>query len=152
MSRDDDEHESIRDEQVKVFRMIRPLSAEDLVRGQFRGYRQEDGVARDSMVETFAAALLRIDSPRWDGVPFFIRAGKCLPTTMTEVLVMLKPPALSKLCPRPGELCAHPLSPDVTIAIRCPCKASRRAVDWRYRRNSKWSTTRTGKMDAYEVS
>ena len=57
--------EAIRNEQVKVFRMIRPLSAEDLVRGQFRGYRQEDGVARDSMVETFAAARLRIDSPRW---------------------------------------------------------------------------------------
>jgi len=72
-------HASVRDEQVKLFRMIRPLGPEDLVRGQFRGYRQEDGVARDSKVETFAAARLHIDSPRWDGVPFFIRAGKCLP-------------------------------------------------------------------------
>ena len=110
-------HESIRDEQVKVFRMIRPLSPEDLVRGQFRGYRQEDGVARDSMVETFAAARLRIDSPRWDGVPFFIRAGKRLPTTMTEVLVTLKRPALSKLCPGPANYVRFRLSPDVTIAI-----------------------------------
>src|SRR6266516_2470566 len=74
-------HESIRDEQVKVFRTIRPLSADDLVRGQFRGYRKEKGVAPDSSVETFAAARLHIDSWRWDGVPFFIRAGKCLATT-----------------------------------------------------------------------
>jgi glucose-6-phosphate 1-dehydrogenase len=109
--------ESIRDEQVKVFRMIRPLSPEDVLRGQFHGYRQEDGVARDSKVETFAAVRLRIDSPRWDGVPFFIRAGKCLPTTMTEVLVMFKPPALSKLCPGQANYVRFRLSPDVTIAI-----------------------------------
>src|SRR3989454_317333 len=77
-------HESIRDEQVKVFRMIRPLRPEDLVRGQFRGYRKEEGVAPDSAVETFAAVRLHIDSWRWDGVPFFIRAGKCLAATTTE--------------------------------------------------------------------
>jgi glucose-6-phosphate 1-dehydrogenase len=110
-------HESIRDEQVKVFRMIRPLSPEDLVRGQFRGYRQEDGVARDSRVETFAAARLRINSPRWDGVPFLIRAGKCLPTTVTEVLVMLKRPALGDMCPGQANYVRFRLSPDVTIAI-----------------------------------
>jgi glucose-6-phosphate 1-dehydrogenase len=109
--------ESIRDEQVKVFRTIRPLAPEDLVRGQFRGYHQEDGVARDSKVETFAAVRLSIESPRWDGVPFFIRAGKCLPTTMTEVLVILKPPALSKLCPGQANYVRFRLSPDVTIAI-----------------------------------
>ena len=109
--------ESIRDEQVKVFKTIRPLSPEDVVRGQFRGYREEDGVARDSMVETYAAARLRIDSPRWEGVPFYIRAGKCLPTTMTEVLVMLKPPALGKLCPGQANYVRFRLSPDVTIAI-----------------------------------
>lgn len=109
--------ESIRDEQVKVFRMIRPLCPEDVVRGQFHGYHQEDGVARDSKVETFAAVRLRIDSPRWDGVPFFIRAGKCLPTTMTEVLVMFKPPALSELCPGQANYVRFRLSPDVTIAI-----------------------------------
>jgi len=111
------DHEAIRDEQAKVFRMIRPLSPEDVVRGQFRGYRQEEGVARDSKVETFAAARLHIDSPRWDGVPFFIRTGKCLPTTMTEVLVMFKPPALSKLCPGQANYVRFRLSPDVTIAI-----------------------------------
>jgi glucose-6-phosphate 1-dehydrogenase len=110
-------HEAIRDEQVKLFKMIRPLSREDLVRGQFRGYREEKGVAPDSMVETFAAARLTIDSPRWDGVPFFIRAGKCLATTMTEVLVMLKPPELGKLCPGQANYVRFRLSPDMTIAI-----------------------------------
>lgn len=110
-------HESIRDEQAKLFRKIRPLSSDDLVRGQFDGYRQEDGVARDSKVETFAAARLHIDSPRWEGVPFFVRAGKCLPTTLTEVLVVLKPPAISTLCPGQANYVRFRLSPDVTIAI-----------------------------------
>lgn len=109
--------QSIRDEQVKVFKTIRPLNPEDVVRGQFRDYRQEEGVARDSKVETFVAARLHIDSPRWDGVPFFLRAGKCLPTTMTEVLVMLKRPALSTLCPGQANYVRFRLSPDVTIAI-----------------------------------
>jgi glucose-6-phosphate 1-dehydrogenase len=108
---------SIRAEQVKVFRKIRPLGPSDVVRGQFRGYRREDGVARNSKVETFAAARLRIDSPRWKGVPFFIRAGKRLPTTMMEVLVMLKSPALGKLCPGQANYVRFRLSPDVTIAI-----------------------------------
>jgi glucose-6-phosphate 1-dehydrogenase len=110
-------YESIRDEQLKVFRKIRPLSPQDVSRGQFRGYRQEEGVADNSIVETFAAARLHIDSPRWDGVPFFIRAGKCLPTTMTEVLVMLKRPVLSTLCPGQANYVRFRLSPDVTIAI-----------------------------------
>ena len=123
--------ESIRDEQVKVFRMIRPLSPEDLVRGQFRGYREEDGVARDSKVETFAAARLLIDSPRWDGVPFFIRAGKCLPTTMTEVLVMFKPPALGELCPGQANYVPLPTESRRDDCYRCPRQAPRRGVDWR---------------------
>ena len=110
-------HESIREEQVKVFRTIRPLGPEDIVRGQFCGYRQEDGVARDSKVETFAAARLHIDSPRWEGVPFFIRAGKCLPVTMTEVMVTLKKATLSKLGPSQANYVRFRLSPDVTIAI-----------------------------------
>jgi glucose-6-phosphate 1-dehydrogenase len=109
--------ESIRDEQVKVFRMIRPLSPEDLVRGQFRGYRREPGVAPDSTVETFAAVRLYLDSWRWDGVPFLVRAGKCLATTTTEVLVKLQRPPLSKLCPDETNYVRFRLSPDVTIAI-----------------------------------
>ncbi len=110
-------HESIRDEQVKVFHMVRPLSPDDLVRGQFRGYRQEDGVAPNSTVETFAAVRLHIDSWRWDGVPFFIRAGKCLPMTTTEVLVTLQRPPLTRLAPGEANYFRFRLSPDVTIAV-----------------------------------
>jgi glucose-6-phosphate 1-dehydrogenase len=110
-------HESIRDEQVKLFRMIRPLSPDGLVLGQFRGYRKEKGVAADSTVETFAAARLSIDSWRWDGVPFFIRAGKCLGATTTEVLVTLRRPPLSRLSPRDTNYVLFQLSPQVKIAI-----------------------------------
>ena len=84
--------ESIRDEKVKVLQAIPPLDARSVVRGQFRGYRDEKGVAPDSQVETFAAVRLEIDSWRWQGVPFYIRAGKCLPVTCTEVLVKLRRP------------------------------------------------------------
>jgi glucose-6-phosphate 1-dehydrogenase len=109
--------EAIRDEQTKLFRAIRPLRPEDLVRGQFRGYRQEEGVAPRSTVETFAAVRLTIDSWRWDGVPFLIRAGKCLAATTTEVLVTLQRPPLSKLSPHDANYVRFRLSPDVTIAI-----------------------------------
>jgi glucose-6-phosphate 1-dehydrogenase len=109
--------ESLRDEQVKVFRTIRPLNPDDLVRGQFRGYRQEEGVAPDSNVETFAAVRLHIDSWRWDGVPFFIRAGKCLPLTATEVTVTLKRPPLSRLSPGETNYLRFRLSPDVVIGV-----------------------------------
>jgi glucose-6-phosphate 1-dehydrogenase len=109
--------ESIRDEQVKVFRAIRPLSPADLVRGQFKGYRQEDGVASDSAVETFAAVRLHIDSWRWDGVPFFIRAGKCMPLSATEVLVSLKRPPLRRVGPEETNHFRFRLSPDVIIAV-----------------------------------
>jgi glucose-6-phosphate 1-dehydrogenase len=84
--------ESIRDEKVKVLRAIPPLEARNVVRGQFRGYRSEPGVAADSKVETFAVMKLEIDSWRWRGVPFYIRAGKALPVTCTEVLVRLRQP------------------------------------------------------------
>ena len=87
-------HESIRDEQVKVFRAIPPLEPSQLVRGQFRGYRNEPGVAPDSQVETYAAVRLEIDSWRWEGVPFLIRAGKRLKSTVTEVIVKLKRPPI----------------------------------------------------------
>jgi glucose-6-phosphate 1-dehydrogenase len=110
-------HESIRDEQVKVFRTIRPLQPDDLVRGQFRGYRREQGVAPNSTVETFAAVRLHIDSWRWDGVPFFIRTGKSLATTATEVVVTLRRPPLSRLSPRDTNYVLFQLSPQVRIAI-----------------------------------
>jgi glucose-6-phosphate 1-dehydrogenase len=84
--------EPLRDEKVKVFRAIRPLTGRSLVRGQYRGYRDEAGVAPDSRVETFAAMQIHLDSWRWQGVPFFIRAGKHLPVTATEVVVALRRP------------------------------------------------------------
>ncbi len=79
-------------EKAKVFKAMRPVGAGDLVRGQFRGYRDEPGVAKDSTVETFCAARLFIDSWRWAGVPFYLRSGKCLPADFAEVVVALKPP------------------------------------------------------------
>jgi glucose-6-phosphate 1-dehydrogenase len=86
---DDD---ALRDEVVKVFKSIHPLNKDDVVRGQFIGYCDEDGVASDSKVETFAAVRLQMDSWRWEGVPFYIRAGKNLPVTATEVIVELRYP------------------------------------------------------------
>jgi glucose-6-phosphate 1-dehydrogenase len=109
--------DSIRDEIVKVFRQVKPLDPTGLVRGQFEGYRREVGVAADSRVETFAALRLEIDSWRWDGVPFFIRAGKCMPVTTTEVMVELKRPPVTGLAPGKGNYLRLRLSPDVTIAM-----------------------------------
>jgi glucose-6-phosphate 1-dehydrogenase len=115
-------HESIRDEQVKVFRSIRPLDRKDLVRGQFAGYRREPGVAPDSNVETFAAVRLHVDSWRWDGVPFFIRAGKCLPVTATEVTVTLKGPPLRHTPADERNNVSFRLSPDVFISLGARAK------------------------------
>jgi glucose-6-phosphate 1-dehydrogenase len=84
--------ESIRDEKVKVLKAIPSLVEPNLVRGQFRGYRSEKGVAADSQVETFAAVRLEVNSWRWEGVPFYIRAGKCMPVSSTEILVRLRKP------------------------------------------------------------
>jgi glucose-6-phosphate 1-dehydrogenase len=84
--------ESMRDEKAHIFKAMRPLDPAHVVRGQFHGYRQENGVAPDSQVETFAAVKLYLDTWRWAGVPFYIRAGKNLPVTCTEVLVQLKEP------------------------------------------------------------
>jgi len=84
--------DALRDEKVKILKAIRPPSSQDVVRGQFQGYRDEPGVAPDSDVETFAALPLQIESWRWAGVPFLIRAGKCMPVSATEVLVRLRPP------------------------------------------------------------
>src|ERR1700727_1108957 len=82
-------------EKLRLFRAMRPLDPKEVVRGQFKGYRDEPGVAKDSQVETFAALCLHIDTWRWAGVPFYIRAGKCLPISATEVTVTLKRPPLA---------------------------------------------------------
>jgi glucose-6-phosphate 1-dehydrogenase len=89
------EPEAMQAEKLRLFRAMRPLDPKEVVRGQFKGYRDEAGVAKDSQIETFAALRLRIDTWRWAGVPFYIRAGKCLPISATEVTVTLKRPPLA---------------------------------------------------------
>jgi glucose-6-phosphate 1-dehydrogenase len=110
--------ETIRDEKVKVLKAMRALEAKDLVRGQFRGYRNEPGVAPDSNVETFAALKLSVDSWRWQGVPFYIRAGKSLPVTCTEIVVRLRrPPAVFPTCRPAQNYFRFRISPEVTGAF-----------------------------------
>ena len=109
--------DSIRDEQVKVFRAIEPLTPQNVVRGQFDGYLKEPGVAPNSTVETFAAVRLEVDSWRWAGVPFFVRAGKSLPLTATEVLVDLKQPPLSRLSPEESNYFRFRLGPKISISL-----------------------------------
>src|SRR6266446_1237859 len=110
--------ESIRDEKVKVLKAIQALEETNLVRGQFRGYLQEKGVAQESKMETFAALRLEVDSWRWQGVPFYIRAGKCLPVTCTEIVCRLrKPPTFIPAEFLNSNYLRFRISPDVAIAI-----------------------------------
>ncbi len=113
--------EPLRDEKAKVFRGIRPLTGRSLVRGQYRGYRDEQGVAPDSQVETFAAMQIHLDSWRWEGVPFFIRTGKHLPLTATEILVTLRLPpqkVFAETIPAQANYLRFRLGPDqVAIAL-----------------------------------
>ena len=116
VGRDD---ESMNAAKLQLFRAIRPLRPKDVVRGQFHGYRDEAGVAADSQVETFVALRLHIDTWRWAGVPFYIRAGKCLPVTATEVRVDLKAPpvAIFDRIPRDeSNYFRFRLSPEVVIS------------------------------------
>ena len=106
-------------EKLRLFRAMRPLDPKEVVRGQFKGYRDEPGVAKDSQIETFAALCLHIDTWRWAGVPFYIRAGKCLPISATEVTVTLKRPPLSIFDPSevmPRNYFRLRLSPEVVIS------------------------------------
>ena len=110
--------ESIRDEKAKVLKAICPIAEKDLVRGQFRGYRNENGVAKDSQTETFAALKLEINSWRWKGVPFYIRAGKNLPVTCTEIVGRFrKPPSLVGADHLKENHLRLRLNPEVTIAM-----------------------------------
>jgi glucose-6-phosphate 1-dehydrogenase len=118
-------HEAIRDEQAKVLRTVRPLSLENLVLGQFRGYRDEAGVAKESQVATYAALRLFVDSWRWHGVPFYVRAGKSLATSCTEVIVELRhapPVVFAEQVPSQGNYVRFRLSPEVVIAIGARAK------------------------------
>ena len=109
--------DSVRDEQVKVFKTIPPLSPANIVRGQFHGYRDEPGVDPHSDVETFAAVKLEVDSWRWSGVPFLIRAGKKLPITATEVFVKLRKPPLSKSGYEGRNYYRFRLGPDIELSV-----------------------------------
>ena len=110
--------ELLRDEKAKVLKGIRPLQSRDVIRGQFRGYRDEPGVTPDSQTETFIGLRLEINSWRWKGVPFYIRAGKNLPVTATEVMVKLRqPPAIFTGIPLPANYFRFRVTPDLMIAV-----------------------------------
>jgi glucose-6-phosphate 1-dehydrogenase len=115
-----EESDAMRDEKARILKAVRPLTPQDIVRGQFKGYRQEEGVAPDSRVETYAAIRLFVDTWRWAGVPFYIRAGKCLPVTATEVNVTLRRPPLDTFEEKDHGSPNHfrlRLSPEVMIAL-----------------------------------
>lgn len=117
--------EAIRDEQAKVLRTVRPIQGDDVILGQFKGYRDERGVSPASEVGTYAALRLHVDSWRWNGVPFFVRAGKSLATTTTEVLVELRqapPVVFPEPIPALGNYVRFRLSPDVAIGIGARAK------------------------------
>ena len=143
--------ESVRDEKVKVLKAISPIEEKDLVRGQFRGYRDENGVAKDSQTETFAALKLEVNSWRWKGVPFYIRAGKCLPTTCTEIVGKFrKPPTLI-----PDSLLTENhlrlrLSPEVTIAMGMMALAPGDGLSLQTGEMVASHSPRADEMDAYE--
>jgi glucose-6-phosphate 1-dehydrogenase len=108
-----------------VLRTVRPLRPEDTVQGQFRGYRDEPGVAKDSKLGTYAAVRLHVDSWRWQGVPFVVRAGKCLAKTATEVFVELRgapPVVFPEPSPPNGNYLRFRLSPNVAIALGARAK------------------------------
>jgi glucose-6-phosphate 1-dehydrogenase len=118
--------EAIRDEQARVLRNVRPLDCEDIVLGQYRGYRDEADVAKDSQVATYAALRLHVDSWRWEGVPFFVRTGKNLAATVTEVSVELKHPpqvVFAEPPPSAGNTVRFRLGPDVAISIDARIKS-----------------------------
>ena len=144
--------ESMRDEKVKVLKAIPPIDPANLVRGQFNGYRDEPGVAKDSNVETFAALKLEVKNWRWDGVPFYIRAGKNLPITCTEVLARLKRPPVtnSTAADLPQNYVRFRISPEMTIAMAVAVTSysddgKQEAVEMIASRHA-----RPGEMEAYE--
>src|SRR6266568_3481157 len=143
--------ESVRDEKVKVLKAISPIEQDDIVRGQFRGYRDEKGVPKDSQMETFAALRLKINSWRWKGVPFYVRAGKCLPVTCTEIVGRFhKPPTLIPEAVLKENHLRLRLSPEVLIAMGMMTLApgDKFAVETSEMVAS--SAPRAGEMEAYE--
>ena len=123
--------DALRDAKQRAFRAMRPLAPTDVVRGQFRGYRNEDGVASDSKVETFAAIRLHIDTWRWAGVPFYVRAGKRMPVSATEVLVELKRPpqaVFDTIIQNQADYFRFRLSPNIDISLGARAKVPGEAM------------------------
>ncbi len=123
--------ESIRDEKVRVLKAIPPIETANLVRGQFRGYLDEKGVAPDSKVETFAALKLRIDSWRWEGVPFYVRAGKDLPVTALEILARFRKPPVTSFTPtqKIQNHLRYRLSPEIGVGISLSAAPTQKGGD-----------------------
>jgi glucose-6-phosphate 1-dehydrogenase len=143
--------ETVRDEKVKVLKAIRPLEVNNLVRGQFRDYRQEKGVAPNSNTETFAALRLEVDSWRWKGVPFYIRAGKNLPVTCTEVVGRLrKPPIVVRDSDLSQNYLRFRISPEMTIAMGVTVLASGEEMKGEAVEMVASRHPRPDEMDAYE--
>src|SRR4029453_12520749 len=143
--------EAIRDEKVKVLKAIPPIAEKDLVRGQFRGYRNENGVAKDSEMETFAALKLEINSWRWKGVPFYIRAGKCLPVTCTEIVGKFrKPPSLIPAEELKENHLRLRLNPEMTIAMGMMVMSPGEDMAARTDEMLASHSPHAGEIDAYE--
>jgi glucose-6-phosphate 1-dehydrogenase len=143
--------ESIRDEKVKVLKAIEPIRPEDLVRGQFRGYVAEPGVAKGSTTETFAAMRLYIHSWRWSGVPFYIRAGKSLPVTCTEVVVRLRrPPRVFPTAIEAPNYMRFRISPDVESAFGLTAMDAEDKLVGQQVELLAHRSPPAGEMDAYE--
>ena len=144
--------ESMRDEKVKVLKAIPAIKPEDVVRGQFIGYLDEKGVAPNSQVETFAALQLEIKSWRWDGVPFYIRAGKNLPVTCTEVMARLRrPPNTNMTEPdTPQNYLRFRISPEMTIAMAVSVAAENESGKREEVELVACRHPRPGEMEAYE--
>jgi glucose-6-phosphate 1-dehydrogenase len=143
--------ESVRDEKVKVLKAIPEITPMDVVRGQFRGYRDEPGVAKDSRTETFAALKLNIRSWRWKDVPFYVRAGKLLPVTCTEIVARFrKPPTLLSNGALKENHLRFRISPDVAIGMGMMTLASADTFAMESTEMLASSASRAGEMEAYE--
>jgi glucose-6-phosphate 1-dehydrogenase len=148
--------EAIRDEQAKVLRTVRPMEVQYMVRGQFKGYRDEPGVAKDSYMATYAALQLHVDSWRWDGVPFYVRAGKSLAKTVTEVMIELKKPpqvVFHEAVPLRGNYVRLRLSPAVEIAVGARTKQAGEGMKGEQVEllvSERPEQGHEGRMDAYE--
>jgi glucose-6-phosphate 1-dehydrogenase len=143
--------ESMRDEKVKVLKSIRPIDQKHFVRGQFNGYLQEPGVAAGSKRETYVALRLEIDSWRWRGVPVYIRAGKCLPVTSTEVLATFKrPPSLITNCESLRNHLRFRISPEMTIAQGATVMAATGGLKGEFVEMVASRHPRPDEMEAYE--